>query len=255
MPMNDIFATVAILVAAWFAAFQQTVDRQPPPPTAQTNPAAASEEQSSLRLVEQLPVQLSMNDAQKAKFAQIFEAFKIDMLKDPAAIRAQIEEYRLRKAEYRKAQESGDANAIKAARAQLDTAHPGKKTMARICEQIMPILDDAQKERLTSIRTRFESGALTDFRLKPRAIIHLTDSLGLTPEQSATLNRLQDELRARMAELNPRDPAGRDELLAKLVVDVAAALTPEQRAKFAAAVREGDPELAQALDRAAPAKP
>lgn len=252
--MNAIFPVAMLVVSSGFLALVppmplQTVDRQPPPPTAQTDPSAAAEEQSSLRLVEQFPVQLGMNDAQKVKFVEIFESFKIDMLKDPAAIRAQIEEYRLRKAEYRKAQESGDANAIKEARAKLDAAHPGKKTMSQICERIMPILDDAQKERLKTIRTRFETGALTDFRLKPRAIIHLTDSLGLSTAQAATLNRLQDELRARMAELNPRDPAGRDELLAKLVTDVAGALTAEQRAKFAAAVREGDPELALALDR------
>ncbi|MGE0480881.1 MAG: hypothetical protein AB7Q17_10470 [Phycisphaerae bacterium] len=225
------FPLLTVFLAAGVAAIAQM-----PNPGQPTNPAARV-----LRGEDRLTYlgkRLGLAPAQKQQFDSLLEVYRVTVADERSRTADILHQIRSLLTDLQEAQKAGDTAKADAIRDQIGMLRPGVKAEKEFLTNLTPMLDPGQIELLEMLKQRLDRNRATELA-SPLEILAAARALQPTEQQTKDLDKLQEDLRQKMAS---QTDVNREAVLEQFTRDVRKVLTGDQVAKFDRVVEALKPE-------------
>ena len=183
-------------------------------------------------MIQTLPDQLELDETQRAQFDDLLAGFR----SQGEARRQRWQELRPLMDELRQAERAGDEARAEEIRAQLDAARAeAGNPFDSFFTELEKILRDDQKAKLAELRASFGPPEARPAETEPldvRTVIRATRRLDLDTAQRESVRNITQEAMRSLRDLGRRDREAQTDLARKVKDEIAALLTPEQKAQL-----------------------
>jgi Spy/CpxP family protein refolding chaperone len=252
-----LLASLLMVLAGISALAQQPQPPQRPMPAMPRAPKAGEAKPPTIQQrLRYICKHLDLNEQQWQQVEALFEALEAEANPSPDELQRQVDLIQATAQDMTAAKEKGDTQLADELRQKLLDLSPERIAERNFFAGLTPTLTPEQKAKLEVLRKRVEEVKdARELSLKPIQVLQIARGFKLSAVQLERLDELQRSFRK---DINSggEDDARRTELLNKLISDVGATLSAEQRAEFQKQVDNLRLDVNQPpLKRALPASP